>query len=84
MTTGESWASNGFVVHHRVSYFAIASAMVIYVSDLLWARVRFGPVPFSKLLTPRQQCLTVLSQAHRRSFHHCVSDVDTLWIPDCF
>ena len=25
-------------------FFNIASAMVIYVSDLPWARVRFGPV----------------------------------------
>ena len=28
-------------------YFTIASAMVIYVSDLPWARVRFGPVPLT-------------------------------------
>ena len=27
--------------------FTIASAMVIYVSDIPWARVRFGPVPLT-------------------------------------
>ena len=30
-----------------VLLFTIASAMVIYVSNLPWARVRFGPVPLA-------------------------------------
>ena len=79
--------------------FTIASAMVIYVSKLPWACVRFEPVLLAScgngpgVNSPAAVYFTVLSQTPFSNspsikllpkFHHCVSDVDIHWIPDCF
>ena len=50
---------------YQIALFTIASAMVIYVSKLPWARVWFGPVQLAscgmdRVLTPQQQCLLLV------------------------
>ena len=41
--------------------------MVIFVSDLPWARVRFGPVPLAVANSPAAVSFIVLSLTPRRS-----------------
>ena len=85
----DNWSILCMLGTQYATLFTIASAMVIYVNDLPWARVRFGPVPLASCLLPSSSvfyCSFSSSPSIKLLpiFLHCVSDVNTLWIQDCF